>query len=51
MFLEYHPNWSVCQYELSDGCGNSMELDLNDLIKLRNLIENVLTNSENCDTM
>ena len=51
MFLEYHPNWSVCPYELSDGCGNFMRLDLNDLIELRNLIENVLTNSENCDTM
>jgi len=51
MFLEYHPSWDVCPYELSDGCGNFMELDLDDLIELKNLIEKVLTNPEDCDTM
>lgn len=38
-------------YLISDGFGESIEIELYELKELKNLIEKVLTNPEDCDTM
>ena len=50
MFLSYDDCRKYYPYTISDECGTFMDCDLEDLIELKNLIEDVLANEANYDT-
>lgn len=51
MFIYPNPYFKDLPFIISDGYGDTINCNKDDLIELKNLIENILTNPEDCDTM